>query len=159
MCHNSKTNSQERGPCGGLKSGRTKRFGISANEALLEKFDGMIAAKGYTNRSEAIRSLIRDQLVEYAWAKNNCDVVGTITYVYEYASSKLIEELKELQHRNHAHIISSLHVHLDGQNCLEVLIIKGQSDKVRQISDRLIGAKGVKHGKLTMSTTGEGLSL
>jgi len=156
MYHN-KGSGPERGPCGGIKSGKTVRFGISADETLLKRFDGMIAQKGYANRSEAIRGLIRDQLVESAWTRNNHEVIGTITIVYDHESNKLTEKLKELQHQNHAHIISSLHVHLDAYHCLEVLVIRGESNKVKTISDRLIGIKGVKHGKLTMSTTGREL--
>jgi CopG family nickel-responsive transcriptional regulator len=141
----------------GIKSGKTTRFGISIDARLLEKFDGMIAGKGYANRSEALRDLMRDQLVENAWASNNEDVVGTFTMVYSHESRELTKKLTELQHQNLVHIISSLHVHLDEHNCLEVLIIRGKSKKVKAISDRLIGIKGVKHGKLVMSTTGHRL--
>lgn len=150
-------NGHERGLCGGIKMGKFIRFGISADARLLENFDGLIAEKGYANRSEAIRDLIRDQLVELAWTKNNDVMVGTITIVYNHESKELTERLAGLQHQNHSHIISSLHVHLDEHNCLEVLVVKGKSEKIKSISDRLIGTKGVKHGKLTMSTTGSGL--
>ena len=147
-------NGLKRSSFAGVKSGKTGRFGISADARLIEKFDGMIVEKSYANRSEAIRDLIRDQLVEFAWTKNNEDVVGTITLVYKHESKEFSEKLTELQHQNHASIISTVHVHLDGHNCLEVLIVRGKSEKVRSISDRLIGTRGVKHGKLTMSTTG-----
>lgn len=144
-------------PCGGIRTGRTVRFGVSADSRLLEKFDGMILEKSYATRSEAIRDLIRDRLVEYAWTKNNDDVVGTITFVYNHESKELTEKLTEIQHRHHGIIISALHVHLDDHNCLEVLVVRGKSQTVKEISDLLIGAKGVKHGKLTMSTTGKEL--
>ena len=150
-------NGHEKGPCGGIKTDNFIRFGISADARLLENFDGLIAAKGYANRSEAIRDLIRDQLVELAWTKNNDIMVGTITIVYNHESKELTKRLAGLQHQNHANIISSLHVHLDEHNCLEVLVVKGKSVKIKSISDRLIGTKGVKHGKLTMSTNGRGL--
>ena len=134
--------------------GKMMRFGISADARLIEKFDGMIVEKSYANRSEAIRNLIRDQLVEFAWTKKNEDVIGTITLVYNHESKELTEKLTELEHQNHANIISSVHVHLDNHNCLEVLIVRGKSPEVQGISYRLIGTKGVKHGKLTMTTSG-----
>ena len=135
-------------------SGKMMRFGISADARLIDKFDGMIVEKSYANRSEAIRDLIRDQLVEFAWTKNNEDVIGTITLVYNHELKELTEKLTELEHQNHTNIISSIHVHLDNHNCLEVLIVKGKSSEVQGISYKLIGTRGVKHGKLTMTTSG-----
>ncbi|MBI5286020.1 MAG: nickel-responsive transcriptional regulator NikR, partial [Deltaproteobacteria bacterium] len=119
MHHNNLTkNGRDRGPCGGIKTGRTKRFGISADSRLLENFDTLINHKGYVNRSEAIRDIIRDQLVEFASTMDNEEMVGTITLVYSHESRELSDKLIDLQHQNHAHIVSSLHVHLDGHNCL-----------------------------------------
>jgi CopG family nickel-responsive transcriptional regulator len=135
-------------------SGKMMRFGISADVRLIDKFDGMIVEKSYANRSEAIRDLIRDQLVEFAWTKNNEDVIGTITLVYNHELKELTEKLTELEHQNHTNIISSIHVHLDNHNCLEVLIVRGKSSEVQGISYKLIGTRGVKHGKLTMTTSG-----
>ncbi len=135
-------------------SGKIMRFGISADARLIEKFDGMIVEKSYANRSEAIRDLIRDQLVEFAWTKKNEDVIGTITLVYNHELKELTEKLTELEHQNHTNIISSIHVHLDDHNCLEVLIVRGKSPEVQSISYKLIGTRGVKHGKLTMTTSG-----
>ena len=139
----------------GIETGKAIRFGVSADVRLLEKFDEMIVEKSYANRSEAIRDLIRDQLVEFAWTKSTAEVVGTLTLVYNHESKELTEKLTKLQHQNHSYIISTLHVHLDEHNCLEVLVMKGESKTIKSISDKLIGAKGVKHGKLTMSTTGK----
>ena len=133
------------------------RFGVSADARLLEKFDEMIAEQCYANRSEAIRDLIRDRLVEYAWTTSHEEVVGTLTLVYNHEASELTEKLTKLQHHHHTNIISTLHVHLDEHNCLEVLVMKGESKEIKSLSDKLIGAKGVKHGKLTMSTTGKEL--
>jgi CopG family nickel-responsive transcriptional regulator len=138
-------------------SGKLIRFGVSADVRLLEKFDEMIAEKSYANRSEAIRDLIRVQLVEDAWTESTEDVVGTLTLVYNHDSRELTERLTKLQHHHHHEIVSTLHVHLDEHNCLEVLVLKGQSKTIKRLADRLIGAKGVKHGKLTMSTTGKEL--
>jgi CopG family nickel-responsive transcriptional regulator len=133
------------------------RFGVSADARLLEKFDEMISDKSYANRSEAIRDLIRDQLVEHAWSQSTEEVVGTLTLVYNHESRDLGDRLTKLQHHHHSEVISTLHVHLDEHNCLEVLVLKGQSNVIKRLADRLIGAKGVKHGKLTMSTTGKEL--
>jgi CopG family transcriptional regulator, nickel-responsive regulator len=138
-------------------AGKLIRFGVSADVRLLEKFDEMIAERSYANRSEAIRDLIRDQLVEHAWTSSTAEVVGTLTLVYNHESSELTERLTKLQHDHHSAIISTVHVHLDAHNCLEVLVLKGQSNVIKPLADKLIGTKGVKHGKLTMSTTGKEL--
>lgn len=140
-----------------IETGRVIRFGVSADLRLLEKFDEMIAEKGYASRSEAIRDLIRDQLVEFAWTEQNEDVVGTLTIVYNHESTELTERLTDIQHQHHSAIISTLHVHLDEHNCLEVLVMKGKSNQVKSIAAKLVSTKGVKHGKLTVSTTGRDL--
>jgi CopG family transcriptional regulator, nickel-responsive regulator len=140
-----------------LEDGKLIRFGVSADARLLEKFDELIAEKSYANRSEAIRDLIRDQLVEFAWTKKNTEVVGTLTLVYNHELKELTEKLTELQHQHYTTIISALHVHLDEHHCLEVLVLKGASKKIQSLADKLISIKGVKHGKLTMSTTGKEL--
>ncbi len=133
------------------------RFGVSIPEDLLDKFDQLIGGKGYTNRSEAIRDLIRDRLVEDQWSQSMREVVGTVTVVYNHEQSELAQKLTEIQHRNHALIISAVHVHLDAHNCLEVLIIRGSSEEVRRAGELLISTRGVKHGKITMTTTGQEL--
>ena len=141
----------------GNDTGKAIRFGVSADARLLEKFDEMIAEKSYMNRSEAIRDLIRDQLVEFAWSTSDEEVVGTLTLVYNHESRELSDRLTKLQHNYHSSIISTLHVHLDKHNCLEVLVMRGKSKDIKTLSDKLICTKGVKHGKLTMSTTGKEL--
>lgn len=130
------------------------RFGVSIPDDLLEKFDDLINKKGYTNRSEAIRDLIRDRLVEDQWSELGHEVVGTATVVYNHEQSDLAQKLTEIQHRTHNLIISALHVHLDAHNCLEVLILRGESEQVRKTCELLISTRGVKHGKMTMTTTG-----
>ena len=135
---------------------KTVRFGVSLDHHLLEKFDRMIQDKNYTNRSEALRDLIRDHLVEEEWGGNK-ETVGTITIVYGHEVRELEEALTSLQHRAQRLIKSTLHVHLDEDNCLEVLVVQGKSGEIKKIADRLIGMKGVKHGKLAMTTTGKGL--
>jgi CopG family nickel-responsive transcriptional regulator len=133
------------------------RFGVSIDSHLIRKFDGLITRKGYANRSEAIRDLIRDRLVEEEWKAGRQETVGTITIVYNHHTRELEHALTDMQHRSFHQIISALHVHLDAHNCLEVLVVKGKGRDIKKIADRLIGTKGVKHGKLTMTTTGKGL--
>ncbi|MBM4326857.1 MAG: nickel-responsive transcriptional regulator NikR [Deltaproteobacteria bacterium] len=130
------------------------RFGVSIPDDLLEKFDSLIVGQGYTNRSEAIRDLIRDRLVENQWTASDHEVVGTVTVVYDHERSELAQKLTEIQHKKHQLIISAVHVHLDAHNCLEVLIMRGSSDDVRKVGELLISTRGVKHGKITMTTTG-----
>ncbi len=133
------------------------RFGVSIPDDLLEKFDALIAEQGYTNRSEAIRDLIRDRLVDDLWSESGHEVVGTATVVYNHEQSDLAQKLTEIQHRQHDLIVSAVHVHLDAHNCLEVLILRGSSGDVKKAGDLLIATKGVKHGKITMTTTGSEL--
>jgi CopG family transcriptional regulator, nickel-responsive regulator len=133
------------------------RFGISMNEQLLDKFDKKIVSQGYANRSEAIRDLIRNRLVELTWEDDKQEVAGTITLVYDHHVRGLGSLLTELQHESHDLFLSTMHVHLDHHNCLEVLVVKGQAGKVQLVADRLIGTRGVKHGKLTITSTGREL--
>ncbi len=133
------------------------RFGVSIDSRLIKKFDSLIVRKGYATRSEAIRDMIRDTLVAEEWKAGDHETVGTITLVYNHHTRELEHALTDMQHRSFHHVISALHVHLDAHNCLEVLVVKGRSGEIRSIADRLIGARGVKHGKLTMTTTGKEL--
>ena len=123
----------------------------------MRKFDDLIERKGYTARSEALRDLIRDRLVEEEWEAGDQETVGTITIVYNHHTRELDHALTDLQHRSFHQIVSALHIHLDAHNCLEVLVVKGKGKDIRRIADSLIGTKGVKHGKLTMTTTGKEL--
>lgn len=133
------------------------RFGISLDGGLLRSFDRHIAKKGYRNRSEAIRDLIRDTLVREEWEEGTAETAGTITLVYSHDTRELQDTLTDLQHRHHPQIASSMHIHLDAHNCLEVLVVRGKGKDLKKIADRLIGTKGVKHGKLTLATTGKGI--
>jgi CopG family nickel-responsive transcriptional regulator len=142
---------------GEMTMAETIRFGISIDRKLLESFDHLIDDKGYLNRSEAIRDLIRAALVEQTWDAGDEETVGTVTLVYNHHVHDMADKLTELQHSNHDKIISTLHVHLDPHNCLEVLVVRGNAKEVQKIADELIGVKGVKHGKLVMTTTGHGL--
>jgi CopG family nickel-responsive transcriptional regulator len=130
------------------------RFGVSIDSRLLFRFDQLIAEKGYANRSEAIRDLIRDELVEQSWEEEEEEAVGTITLVYNHEMRDLTEKLTDYQHQVHGAVISSLHVHMDEHNCLEVLVVKGKGGDLKRVANRLIGTKGVKHGKMVTTTTG-----
>jgi len=130
------------------------RIGVAIDADLLKKFDNLIATRGYTNRSEAFRDLIRDELVEKAWERPESNVVGTVTLIYDHHVRLLNEKLTNLQHSHFHHILSTMHVHLDHDNCLEVLVVKGKAGIVKKIADALISTKGVKHGRLTITTTG-----
>lgn len=134
------------------------RFGISLENSLLERFDRLINKKGYMNRSEAIRDLIRDSLVMKDWESSTSTTVGSITIVYSHDTKELTDTLTDLQHLYHQSIISAMHIHLDEHNCLEVIVVKGRAKDIKAIADRLIGTKGVKHGKLSVTTTGEHLA-
>ncbi len=130
------------------------RFGVSLDAKLLAQFDKVIARKGYTNRSEAIRDLIRDRLVREQWELGTDQVVGTLTLVYNHDVRDLSDKLTDLQHAHYKAIVSALHVHLDPHHCLEVLVLRGKAKELKAIADRLIGTRGVKHG--TFSATAEG---
>jgi len=132
--------------------GELSRIGVAIDSDLLQRFDERIARKGYTNRSEAFRDLIRDDLSAEQLDRPDSAVVGTVTLIYDHHVRMLNEKLTEMQHEHHHSIVSSLHVHLDHDNCLEVLVLRGKSGEVRAIADRLISTKGVKHGRLTITT-------
>jgi len=133
------------------------RIGVAIDSALLEKFDELIARRGYTNRSEAFRDLIRDALIEKTAEKPDSLVVGTVTLVYDHHVRMLAERLTDMQHESYHNVLSTLHVHLDYDHCLEVLVLKGKASMVRKMADALISTKGVMHGRLTITTTGAGL--
>ena len=132
------------------------RFGVSIDAGLLDQFDRQIAQKGYNNRSEAIRDLIRDNIVEQEWATDD-ETVGTITLVYDHHTPELNQKMTHIQHSFTGEIKSVLHIHMDHSNCLEVLVVQGNGALVRQLADRLISLRGIKHGKLTMTTTGRNI--
>ena len=132
------------------------RFGVSIEDDLLEQFDAQIQQKGYTNRSEAIRDLIRAQIVEQEWQTGK-DTVATITMVYDHHTRELMGQLTHLQHSFDGEIKSVLHIHLDHHNCLEVLVVQGQGGLLKAFADKLGSIRGVKHSALTMATTGKSI--
>ena len=138
--------------------GKLTRFGVSLDEELLEPFDALCAVKGYSNRSEAIRDLIRKALVAEEWHQADGQGAGTLTLVSDHHKNDLARRLTQMQHDEHDIIIATLHVHLDHHNCLEVLILKGEAARVRALADKLISCKGVKHGTFSGTTTGQDLA-
>jgi CopG family transcriptional regulator, nickel-responsive regulator len=133
------------------------RFGVSLNRSLLKELDRMIRRKGYKNRSLAISDMVRDHLIEHQQEIAESEVAGTITLVYDHHRPHVQETLTGLQHKKVATIISSLHVHLDHDNCLAALVVRGKASAVKSVAEHLIAVRGVKHGKLTLTTTGKDL--
>jgi CopG family nickel-responsive transcriptional regulator len=133
---------------------KVERFGVSMEPELLEKFDELISARGYTSRSEAIRDLVRQELIKDEWSDPDAEVIGAVTIVFEHHAHELSNVLAELQHSCHDCIICSTHIHMDAHNCLEVIIVRGNSLRVTEIANTLISTRGVKHGKLVSTTTG-----
>jgi CopG family nickel-responsive transcriptional regulator len=134
--------------------GGLSRIGVAIDTDLLDQFDRLINQRGYTNRSEAFRDLIRDELVQKVSESPDSHVVGTVTLVYDHHVRMLSDKLTDIQHDFHRSILSTLHVHLDHDHCLEVLVVRGKSVDVRKVADALISTKGVKHGRLTITTSG-----
>jgi len=133
------------------------RIGISLDEALLAAFDALSRKRGYANRSEAVRDLIRSELVRTEWEDGNRATVGALCIIYEHDRHELEHHLTHVQHQKRSMVVSTLHVHLDAHNCMEVIILRGGARRIRAFSDRIIAMKGVKHGDLVMGTTGADL--
>ncbi|MBI5232481.1 MAG: nickel-responsive transcriptional regulator NikR [Coriobacteriales bacterium] len=134
--------------------GKLVRFGVAMDEDLLASFDGLVKQRGPgVNRSEAVRDLVREAIVDSAVEDEDDEVVGTITMVFNHGTGDLSDKLDALQHEHHREVVSAMHVHLDAHNCLEVLVLRGRAGDVKGIADTLLGTKGVKHGRLVMTTT------
>lgn len=132
-----------------------ERFGVSIEKDLLTKFDRMIKDKGYANRSEAIRDLIRDALLETDLGNENKEGFGTLTLVYDHDAGDVVENLLHIQHEWHDHIISTTHIHVSEHLCMEVLAIRGEISKIKKLSDNLRALKGVLHGKLVFANVSD----
>jgi len=130
------------------------RFGVSLENELLDNFDNLIKARKYSNRSEAIRDLIRQELLKKDLTEDR-EVAGAITFIYDHHQRNLLNKIIDVQHDYQDIIQSSQHIHLDHHNCLEIVAVKGNSKKVSKLSDTLKALKGVKHGSLSMSSTGK----
>jgi len=138
--------------------GKLARLSISLDSDLLRQFDDLIAKRNYANRSEAFRDLIRSELVEADWQAGTRKTAAVVTLVMDLHAQDLAQKLNEMQHQHVGQVVSSLHVHVDEHNCLEVLVLRGRASDIRTLGERLISVRGVKHGKLTLATTGERLT-
>jgi CopG family nickel-responsive transcriptional regulator len=132
-----------------------KRFSISLDEDLLGLFDKLIGEKGYTNRSEAIRDLIREHMIEEEWTDEEVDTAGVVILVYDHHQMELAQKLADHQHRDYDSVVSTLHIHQDEHNCLEVIVLRGRAGKIKDIANSLISMRGVKHGRFIETTTGK----
>ena len=129
---------------------KVRRFGVSLEEDLLGKLDRLVDKHAFPNRSQAIRYLIRDALVEDSW-QGDSDVAGVIVVIYDHHKRNVVNNLLNIQHDYTSLILSSQHAHLDHDNCLETIVLKGRASLIQELSDRLIAIKGIKHGKLVIS--------
>ena len=130
------------------------RFGVSLEKSLLDRFDDLIRDKQYTNRSEALRDLIRRELVQQEWQEGH-DVAGAITLIYDHHKRDILSKVTDIQHAIQGVIISTQHIHLDHHNCLEIVAARGKAEEVRKLADALRSVKGVRHTTLSMSSTGQ----
>jgi len=131
-----------------------ERIGISLERDLLRRFDRLIRRKGYSNRSEAVRDLIREKIIEQEWAAPAGETVGAVFLIYEHEAMHLSEKLTQLEHSEFHRIVSTLHVHMDQDNCLEVIVLRGPGRELKRLADRLISIRGVKHGQFVPGATG-----
>ena len=131
------------------------RFGVSVEEDLLQKFDLLLSQEGYSNRSEAIRDLIRDALVRRRWTDEvRAEIAGVAILVYDHHRHELAQKVTDIQHEHYAEIVATMHVHLDHDNCLEVILLRGRADRIKSCAGSLISTRGVKHGQFVPTTTG-----
>ncbi len=133
------------------------RLSISLEAPLSKKFERLVQRSGYTNRSEFIRDMIRERLVEQEWADTKLEVVGTITLVYDHHARQLTDKLVDIQHDHHDNILATTHVHLSHKLCAEMIMVRGSAGRVRKLADDLRQQRGVLHAELAMSSTGERL--
>lgn len=133
-----------------------QRFGVSIESDLLESFDQLVSKRGYATRSEALRDLIRDALVQshVSASAEKKEVLGSLTLVYDHHANELTDQMADIQHRRHGMVVSVLHVHISQDDCMEVIVLRGKASEVRNLADSLISLKGVKHGKLFITVPG-----
>jgi len=132
---------------------KVTRFGVSIETELLDKFDMLSSKKGYSNRSEALRDLIRDKLVGEKIVDVNAMCFGVITFVYDHHKREIDKKLNSFQHDYYKSILFTTHVHIDHDNCMEMVIVKDKAGKVKMFADQILSFKGVKHGKFVITST------
>ncbi|MFO7898370.1 MAG: nickel-responsive transcriptional regulator NikR [Planctomycetota bacterium] len=134
------------------------RFGVSMDEELLAKFDALAKRRGAANRSEAIRDLIRDALVEEGWQSGKGEAMAAVVIVYDHHSREINRRLNHIQHERTDAVVSSLHIHMDEHRCMEIIVLRGERGLLNQLAYRIIGTRGVIHGRMVTSTTGKELA-
>ncbi|KAA9027043.1 nickel-responsive transcriptional regulator NikR [Niallia endozanthoxylica] len=134
-----------------MQDSTLKRFGVSMEGNLLEKFDLLVKQKGYENRSEAVRDLVRDALIQQLWEGDEQIVAGSILLFYNHHQRNLLEEMTNIQHSVHNLIIATTHFHLNHESCLEIIVVKGKVKDIQQLSNKLTSLKGVAYGKFTVA--------
>ena len=127
------------------------RFGVSIEPELLKKFDKVIKKKGYYNRSEAIRDIVRENILKIDTSDPDSEAIGTLTIMYDHHEGTLSNKLLDLQHDHHNEILSTTHIHIDHHNCLEVLVLKGKTGNIKKLADNIKAIKGIKHGELVIT--------
>lgn len=127
---------------------RVTRYTVSVPSSLMDAFDKLVRQRQYTNRSEALRDLMRSAMVDERWGEDDAEVMGTVTVVYDHHQRELSQRLTALQHDAYDMVICTTHVHLDHHHCLEVIVLRGQAARVKEMAEALIGTRGVLHGKL-----------
>lgn len=130
-----------------------ERVGVSFEPELLSKFDSLIKKRGYTNRSEAIRDLVRNDIIASGTKEEESEVIGTLTIIYDHDIGNVTDKLLHLQHHHHEEIIFTTHIHVDDRTCLEIVVIRGQLSRVKKFSENVKALKGVKHGQLVVTKT------
>ena len=128
-----------------------KRFGVSMEGSLLRNFDLLVKQKGYENRSEAVRDLVRDAIIQQSWESNEKMVAGSILLFYNHHQRNLLDEMTNIQHSAHDLIIATTHFHIDHENCLELIVVKGKAKDIQKLSNKLTSLKGVSYGKFTVA--------
>ena len=134
-----------------------KRFGISLEESLLTQFDSLCKKQGYTNRSEAIRDLIRNALIQKEWFEGNTETTGVVMIIYDHHQYQMAQKITNIQHEHFVSIVASLHSHLDHHNCVEIILLRGKAKRIQYIADNIISTKGVKYGQFIPATTGKSI--
>ncbi len=132
---------------------KINRFGISMEDSLLRQFDKLISQKGYTNRSEAVRDLVREKIIEENVEATSEEVYGALVFIYDHHKRELEKSLSNLQHDYFKNIVSTTHVHIDHDTCLEMIIVRGKAKLLKQIAEKLLSFKGVLNGKLTLTSS------
>ncbi|MBU8880689.1 nickel-responsive transcriptional regulator NikR [Bacillus sp. FJAT-29790] len=134
-----------------MEDSTLKRFGVSMEGHLLRKFDHLVKQRGYENRSEAVRDLVRDALIQQSWEEDEQIVAGSILLFYNHHQRNLLDELTKIQHDMHDNILATTHFHLDHASCLELIIVKGKARAIQQLSNKMTSLKGVEYGKFTVA--------